>query len=88
MGNWLLLGWIFVVPALLAKFVIGASWAQAGCAAALWYIGLFLALGGPSVRAAEGFGWTMILSMFFGWAAVPAIALVLRLAQLPDRWLA
>ena len=81
------LGLLIVVPAAIAKLVIGASWLQVACAFPLWFFCLWLMLGGPSVSRDEGIGWTIIISMFFGWLGVPLAALVLRVANLPYRFI-
>ena len=80
------LGLIIIVPAALAWVVTGGKWLQIGCAFMLWWVALFVFLGGGSVSRDEGLGWTMIMSMFFGWAGVPIAALILRAANLPYRF--
>lgn len=80
------LGLIVILPAILARYIVGASWVQVVCAFPLWFLVLWLILGGPSISRDEGIGWTMIMSMFFSWAGVPIAALVLRLANFPYRF--
>lgn len=78
---------IIAVPTVLAKCVVGAGWLQVGCAFLVWMVGGTILLSGGSVRPVEAFGWTMILGMFWNWLLVPAIALLLRVVNLPGRWL-
>ena len=82
------LGLIVVAPALVAKFIIGATWLQVACAFGLWFAGLCILLGGgPGVSRDEAIGWTLIMSMFFGWLGVPISALIIRVLDLPYRFL-
>ena len=73
------------LPGILARFVVGASWLQVGWAFVVWTIMLALLLG-PGSRD-ETIGWTIIVSMFIGWLGIPIVAWVLKLADLPYRWL-
>ena len=82
-----LLAAVLVVPAVLARYLIGAPWLQVCCAFLVWYLGLWSMLGGTVNPRGESFGWTVILSMFFSWAGVPIVALVLRLLNVPYRFL-
>ncbi len=65
-----------VAPVVLARFVVRAEWRIIRNACLIWYGFLFLALGG--FKSGEGFGWVLLLAMFFSIPAVPIIALVLR----------
>jgi hypothetical protein len=78
---------MFLGPALIAKFVVRATWAQVGCAFLMWFLCLFVLLGGHGVSADEQFGWTIIMSMFFGWLGIPVSALILRALHIPYRFL-
>ena len=81
------LGLIVIAPGALAWLVTGGRWPQVVCAFALWFVVLFLFLGRGSVSRDEGIGWTLIMSMFFGWAGVPLAAFLLRCANIPYRFL-
>jgi len=70
---------------MLARFVVGASWLQVGCAFVVWIIMLALLVGTGS--RGETIGWPIIVSMFIGWLGIPIVAWVLKLADLPYRWL-
>lgn len=75
---------ILIVPAALARLV-ATGWLQVACAFALWFLALLLFLGnGP---ANEVFGFALIMSMFFAWAGVPLAAVLLRLFNLPYRFM-
>jgi hypothetical protein len=78
---------VLLGPALIAKFVVGATWVQVGCAFLIWFLCLFVLLGGHGVSTDEQFGWTLIMSMFFGWLGVPVSALILRALHIPYRFL-
>ncbi len=71
----------FVVPILLAKFVLRASWRVVGIAYAIWF-GL-LALWGLSILGSgtvdEAVGWPIIMGMFLTIPAIFVIVLVLKL---------
>jgi len=75
------------LPLFLARFMVGATWLQVGCAFGVYFLALFMVLGGGKASAAEAFGFTLILSIFFAWAGVPIAALMLRLLNLPYRFL-
>jgi len=81
------LGLMVGAPAVLAKFIVGATWLQVGCAFALWFIFLMVLLGGRGVSTDEQIGWTLIMTMFFGWLGVPISAVVIRVLDLPYRFL-
>lgn len=81
------LGLIVIAPGALAWLVTGGRWLQVLCAFALWFVALFMFLGGGSVSRDEGIGWTLIMSMFFGWAGVPLAALALRFLNIPYRFM-
>ena len=76
-----------VIPVVLARFVVRASWLQVACAYPVWFVALWLILGGPSNSVEEGVGWTLIMGMFFTWLGVPIAAILLRAANMPYRWL-
>lgn len=81
------LGLIFVVPGVLAWLVTGGRVPQVACAFPLWFLVLWLLLGGAGNSSGEGIGWTLIMSMFFGWAGVPLAALALRFLNIPYRFM-
>jgi hypothetical protein len=83
-ANLMVAGMIVIVPAVLARLV-AIGWLQVACAFALWFIALFLVLGGELTDAV--FGFTLIVSMFFAWAGVPLAAAVLRVFNVPYRFL-
>nr|WP_314442966.1 hypothetical protein [uncultured Sphingomonas sp.] len=83
---WALLGMTIVGPALIARFIIRATWLQVGCAFLLWFVLLSIYIGGPSLTGAEWFGWTFILSMFFAIGGVPICAIIVRVLNLPYRF--
>ena len=88
LGGGVVIGVLLVaVPFVISRFVVGASWLQVALAFAIFFGGLFLALLGRSNMFAEALGFTMIFGIFAAWLAVPVIALVLRLANLPSRFL-
>ncbi len=71
---------IFVVPALVARFVVGGEWRQVGAAYLIWFALLFLVLVVPGKgQYQEKFGWMIIMSMFLSIVAVPVITLVQRI---------
>ena len=76
----------FAVPALLARFVVGARWLQVLIAFPMFWLALFLLLGFGRVDD-EVIGFTIIMSMFFSWLGVPIAALVAKKAELPYRFL-
>jgi hypothetical protein len=80
-------GLVVAAPAVLARFIVGATWLQVACAFCLWFVGLCIMLGGHGVSRDEQIGWTIIMSMFFGWIGVPVSALVIRLLNLPYRFI-
>lgn len=80
------LGVLFIAPGSLAWLVTGGNLLQVVCAFLLWFVVLFLVLGGGSVSRDEALGWTMIISMFIGWAGVPLMALILRAVDVPYRF--
>jgi hypothetical protein len=80
-------GLVVVAPALLAKYIVGASWLQVACAYFCWIVVLCILLGGHGVSKDETIGWTLIMTMFFGWLGVPISALVIRVLDLPYRFL-
>lgn len=80
------LSMVFFGPALLARFVIRATWLQVGCAFLLWFVLLSIYIGGPSLTGAEWFGWSFILSMFFAFVGVPICAIIIRIFNLPYRF--
>jgi hypothetical protein len=80
-----LIGAYFVVPVVLGRFAVRASWLQIGCAYPVWFVALWLMLGGPANSAEEGVGWTLVMGMFFTWAGVPIAAILLRAANMPYR---
>ena len=65
-----------VVPILLARVVVRAEWRTIRNACFLWYGFLMLVLGG--FEGAEGFGWVLIMAMFWSIPAVPVISLVMK----------
>ena len=77
----------FIVPALLARYLVRASWLQVACSFPGWWLALWLILGGPSISLDEGLGWTMVMSMFFSWLGVPLVAFVCKKVNVPNRWL-
>jgi hypothetical protein len=81
------LGLIVLAPAAIAKFIVGATWLQVACAFGLWFVGLCILLGGNGVSRDEAIGWTLIMSMFFGWLGVPISAVIIRALDLPYRFL-
>ena len=88
LGGGVLIGVLLVAaPFVISRFVVGASWLQVALAFAIFFGGLFLALLGRSNLFAEALVFTMIFGVFAAWLAVPVIALVLRLANLPSRFL-
>ena len=74
-----------VLPVMLARMLIGATWPQVGIAYMVWLVGIFILIGGlgKKTRKNEALGFTMIFAMFTLWAGVPLTALVLRLLGLP-----
>lgn len=66
----------FVVPIFLARVVVRAEWRTIRNACFVWYGFLMLVLGG--FKSAEGFGWVLILAMFWSIPAVPVISLVMK----------
>jgi len=79
-------GAVLVVPALITRFVVGASWPQVALAFPLYWLVLMLLLGFGRINE-EVLGWTLIMSMFTSWAAVPIVGLGLRLLSIPQRFL-
>ena len=79
------MGMLVFAPAAIAKLIVGADWLQVAFAFLIWFVCLWLVLGGPYISKDEGVGWTAIMSMFFGWIGVPIVALILRAADLPGR---
>lgn len=65
---------LFVVPALIGRFVIREPWKMVGLAFLIWWAALliFLGLDGPSFD--EVLGWSVIMSMFL---SIPGIAIIL-----------
>lgn len=82
----LMLGAYIVIPALLARFLIGARWLQVVIAFPVFWLALFLVLGFGRIDE-EVFGWTFIMAMFSSWLGVPLAALFVRWANLPYRLL-
>ena len=75
------IGLAFVVPLLLTRIVIRASWKQCGIALAVVW-GLLVVLGlswGGTLD--EGLGWAAILSLFLSIPLVPAIAFAIKKAR-------
>lgn len=81
------LGLLVIVPAAIAKIVVGATWLQVACAFPLWFLFLWLMLGGTTNSRDEGIGWTIIMGMFFSWLGVPLAAMFLRAVNLPYRFI-
>jgi hypothetical protein len=73
-------------PAILARFFVATSWLQVGCAFLVWTFLLLLLLGGGASRN-EAIGWTIIVSMFSNWLTIPLTALILRLLDVPYRFM-
>ncbi|QYJ06581.1 hypothetical protein [Qipengyuania flava] len=69
------------IPVGLAKGMVMASWLQTAGAFAVFYLVLFIALGGGKVSN-EVFGFTLIFGMFSAWLGVPLVALALRALEL------
>ena len=83
----LVLGLLVILPAILARYLVGAGWLQLPLAFLLWFLTLWLLLGGTANSRDEGLGWTLIMGMFFSWAGVPIAALILRVTNVPYRFL-
>jgi hypothetical protein len=79
-------GAVLVVPALITRFLVGATWPQVVLAFPMYWLVLMLFLGFGRVNQ-EVVGWTLIMSMFTAWAGVPIVGLVLRLLAIPQRFL-
>jgi hypothetical protein len=79
-------GAVLVVPALITRFVVGATWPQVALAFPVYWFVLMLVLGFGRINE-EVLGWTLIMSMFTSWLAVPIVGLVLRLLSVPQRFL-
>lgn len=72
----------FVVPVLLAKLVLRASWRAVGIAYAIWFgllalFGLSTLGGGASLD--ESVGWPIIMGMFLTIPAIVVLVIVLKL---------
>ena len=80
-------GAVLVVPAVLARSLVGATWLQVGCGFVVWFLCLWLLLGGASLSRGEGLGWTIIMGMFFSWLGVPLTTLAMRLTNVPYRFM-
>ena len=76
-----------VIPSAIAKFLVGASWMQIGTAYALWVGGVWLMTGGPFRSLDQTLGWTTIMVMLVSWVVIPVLSLVLRLANVPERFM-
>lgn len=78
-GVLMVLAAIFVVPAVVARYLVGGEWRQVGVAYLLWFgfLTLTLILPGKGMWS-EKFGWMTILSMFLTIVAVPVLTLVQR----------
>jgi len=71
---------ILVIPALIARFVVGGDWRQVGAAYLIWFALLFCVLFVPGKgQYEEKFGWMIIMSMFLSILAVPVITLIQRI---------
>ncbi len=66
----------FVVPIVVARLVVRAEWRTIRNACFVWYGFLMLVLGG--FKSTEGFGWVLIMAMFWSIPAVPVISLVMK----------
>jgi hypothetical protein len=74
------LGAYFVVPVLVAKVPMGASWRSILIAYGIW-LALLAAFGLTSTRTwGEAIGWPLIMGMFFTLPAIVVIVLVLKAA--------
>ena len=65
-----------VVPIVVARLVVRAEWRTIRNACLVWYGFLMLVLGG--FKSTEGFGWVLIMAMFWSIPAVPVISLVMK----------
>nr|WP_298897450.1 hypothetical protein [uncultured Altererythrobacter sp.] len=72
-----------LVPGLLARYLVRASWIQTILAFPMYWLVLFLLLGFGRISE-EILGWTLIMAMFTSCLGVPLAALVLKLTNLPD----
>lgn len=71
----------FGVPLLICRLLLRASWRAIARAYAIWCgILLIFAVLSSGNSWDEGFGWALILGMFFTIPALPIIILILKLA--------
>jgi hypothetical protein len=84
-GGAFLGGLTLVVPALIAKFIVGATWPQVALAFPIFWFLLAMGLGFGKLNE-EVLGWTLIMAMFTSWLGVPIVGLVLRLTDIPRRF--
>ena len=68
----------FVIPLLLGKVALGASWRAVCLAYAIWLALLFLWGMTNKGTLQERIGWPIIMGMFFTIPAIPAGVLLLR----------
>lgn len=66
-----------VVPVVVARFVVRSDWRMIRNACLIWYG--FLLLSSGAMASADGFGWALILAMYFSILAIPLLALAFRL---------
>lgn len=73
------------LPAALARWRAGSGWIQIGCALATWglmLLSIFVAFSGLD-SPKEAIEAVVIFAMFFGWMAVPMIALIYQVTNTP-----
>ena len=68
----------FVIPLLITKVWMGASWKCIGVAYAAWAGILLMAGLAMGNTVGEKFGWPMIMAMFFTIPALPIIVAILK----------
>lgn len=84
MGGWIyVIGAVFVVPVLIARFLLRGSWPMIGLAYALWFgfLLLQLPLGAATGQMSEMAGWAMILALYLTIPVVSALVLVMKLVH-------
>jgi hypothetical protein len=76
-----------IIPIGLARWMAVTTWLQIASACIIWAMVLWSMIAGlpANQQPAEVVAYAAI---FYGWAAVPVIALVFRLNHLPERFIA
>jgi hypothetical protein len=84
LGGWIfVIGAVFAVPVVIARFVLRGSWPAIGLAYAIWFGFLLLQIpvGALSGQASDMAGWAMIFAIYLSIPVISALVLFLRLGK-------